>query len=74
MGNSLRGRSPRGRPAPAHKPHPRRRRPSGGTVLLVVNGALTGVTGVYLATHSALVTAMAAAAAVILGIVLLLGG
>ncbi|HEX4254605.1 MAG TPA: hypothetical protein VH089_05925 [Streptosporangiaceae bacterium] len=74
MGNSLRGRPARGGPAPARKRHPRKRRPSAGTVLLVVNGALTGVTGVYLATHSALVTAMAAAAAVILGIVLLLGG
>lgn len=72
MGNSLRGRPARGRPA--RKPHQRKPRPPVGTVLLVVNGALTGVTGVYLATHSVLVTAMAAAAAVILGIVLLLGG
>jgi heme A synthase len=72
MGNSVRGRS-----APARRPRPpreRRRRPSVSTVLLVTNGALTGVTGVYLATHSVLVTAIAAAAAVILGIILLLAG
>jgi heme A synthase len=69
MGSSLRGRS-----APSRSPRQRKRRPAISTVLLVINGALTGVTGVYLATHSALVTAMAAAAAVILAVVLLLGG
>jgi hypothetical protein len=69
MGNSVRGR-----PAPARKPRQRKRRPSVGTVLLVVNGAFTGVTGVYLATHSILVTALAAAVAVILGVILLLAG
>ncbi len=71
MGSSLRGR-----PAPPRRPHPRRhrRRPAVSTVLLVINGALTGVTGVYLATHSTLVTAVAAAAAVILAVILLLGG
>ena len=69
MSNSLRGR-----PAPPRRPRQRKRRPAISTVLLVVNGALTGVTGVYLATHSVLVTAMAAAAAVILAVLLLLGG
>jgi hypothetical protein len=69
MGNSLRGR-----PAPPRSPRQRKRRPGVGNVLLVLNGALTGVTGVYLATHSVLVTALAAAAAVILGAILLLGG
>jgi hypothetical protein len=69
MGNSLRGRR-----APARGSRPRRRRPPFGNVLLIINGALTGVTGVYLATHSVLVTALAAAAAVILGAILLLWG
>ncbi|HEY2285201.1 MAG TPA: hypothetical protein VGH88_05615 [Streptosporangiaceae bacterium] len=44
-----------------------------GALLGVLNGALAGVAGVYLSTHSVLVTALAAAAAVILGIILLLG-
>jgi hypothetical protein len=74
MGNSLRGRSAAARKPHPRKPHPRKRRPAVGTVLLVINGALTGVTGAYLATHSVLVTAIAAAAAVILAVILLLAG
>lgn len=58
----------RGTPSPGR----RRRRPDPVALLAVVNGALAGVAGVYLSTHSVLVTLMAAAAAVILGILLLL--
>jgi hypothetical protein len=69
MGNSL--RVP---PAPASSPRKRRRRPPTGPLLAVMNGALAGLTGVYLSTHSVLVTLMAAAVAVTLAILLLLGG
>jgi hypothetical protein len=68
MGNSV--RVP---PAPPSSPRKRKRRPDVGTLLAVVNGALAGVAGVYLSTHSVAVTLMAAAAAVILGALILLG-
>lgn len=58
--------------APPKSPRP----PKGGAnttaLLAVVNGALVGVGSVYLTTHSVLVTLAAAAAAVILGALVLL--
>jgi hypothetical protein len=70
MGKSL--RVPPAPPSSLRKRN-RRRRPDPAALLLVVNGALAGVAGVYLSTHSALVTLIAAIAAVVLGLILLLG-
>jgi heme A synthase len=55
----------------------RRTRPAGdepSTVILlaVVNGALTGVASVYLTTNSVIITMIAAASAIILGVIALL--
>jgi hypothetical protein len=53
--------------APSKKP----RSPKGGrnatTLLAVVNGALVGISGAYIMTHSVVVTLIAALSAVILG-------
>jgi hypothetical protein len=70
MGSSL--RVPPAPPTRSRKRN-RKRRPDPAALLLVVNGALAGVTGVYLSTHSTLVTLIAALAAVVLGLILLLG-
>lgn len=56
--------------APASSPPPRRR-PGSGAVLTLVNGALAGVGGVYVGTHSVLVTVIAAAVAVVLTVLVL---
>ena len=62
-------------PGPAAPPKSQRS-PKGGAnttaLLAVVNGALAGVGSVYLTTHSVLVTLVAAAAAVVLGALVLL--
>ena len=54
-----------GRPGSEGRP-PARRRNETGAMLNLLNGALAGVGGVYLATHSVVVTIIAAAAAVLL--------
>lgn len=43
-----------------------RRRPGAGSLLTLVNGVLAGVGGVYVGTHSALITVIAAGTAIIL--------
>jgi hypothetical protein len=64
-------------PVPAVRPRiprPRKGGPSAAGLLAVVNGVLVGVGSVYLTTHSALITLMAAVSAVILGGLTLLAG
>jgi hypothetical protein len=56
-------------PAPApsvNSPRPPRRRPGGEAWPAIVNGVLTGVGGVYVSTHSVMITLIAAAAAMVL--------
>ena len=54
-----------GRPVSAGPPPARRRHDTGG-LLNLLNGALAGVGGVYLATHSVVVTIIAGVVAVVL--------
>jgi hypothetical protein len=54
-----------GRPVPAARP-PARRRHDAGRLLNLINGALAGVGGVYLATHSVVVTVIAGIVATVL--------
>lgn len=51
---------------------PPRRRPGAGAVLTLVNGVLAGVCGVYVSTHSVLITVIAATAAIVLAMMLLI--
>jgi hypothetical protein len=57
--------SQHGRPVPAGRP-PARRRHNAGGLLSLINGALAGVGGVYLSTHSVLVTIIAAVVTTVL--------
>ena len=52
---------------------PRPRRPGSGAILTLVNGALAGVGGVYVATRSVLITVIAAVAAIVLAAMVLAG-
>ena len=56
---------------PGRVPSPRRR-PGSGAVLTLTNGVLAGVGGVYVSTHSVLITVIAAAAAIVLAMMLIL--
>jgi hypothetical protein len=51
---------------------PPRRRASTGTILTLVNGVLAGVGGVYIRTHSVLITVIAAAASIVLAALVLI--
>jgi hypothetical protein len=51
---------------------PSSRRPGSGTILTLVNGVLAGVGGVFVGTHSVLVTVIATVAAVVLAAVILI--
>lgn len=53
-------------------PTPPRRQPGAGAVLTLVNGALAGVGGVYVSTHSVLITVIAAVVAIVLAMMLAL--
>jgi hypothetical protein len=57
---------------PPRVPRPPKGAPGTAGLLAVVNGVLAGVGSVYLTTHSALITLMAAVSAVILGSLTLL--
>jgi len=54
---------------PGSSPSPQR--PSAGTILTLVNGVLAGVGGVFVGTHSVLITIIAAAAAIALAAMVL---
>ena len=54
-----------GRPVPSGRP-PARRHHNAGGLLNLLNGALAGVGGVYLATHSIVVTIIAGVVAMVL--------
>ena len=58
-------------PGPPGSP-PSSRRPRGGTILTLVNGVLAGVGGVFVGTHSVLVTVIATVAAVVLAAMVLI--
>ena len=49
-----------------------RRRPSAGTLLTIVNGVLAGVGGVYVSTHSVLITIIAVLVAIALTVMVLI--
>lgn len=51
---------------------PQRRRPSAGTLLTLVNGVLAGVGGVYVSTHSVLITILAVLVAIVLAAMVLI--
>jgi hypothetical protein len=62
-------------PAPqqlAGSPQPPRRRPGAGALLTLVNGVLAGVGGVYVSTHSVMITVIAAVVAVVLAAMVLI--
>ncbi len=59
--------SPANLPAP-----PPRRRPGPGTLLTVVNGVLAGIGGVYVSTHSILITIVAGAMAIVMAVAVLI--
>jgi hypothetical protein len=62
-------------PAPAPpvgSPQPTRRRPGAGALLTLVNGVLAGVGGVYVSTHSVMITVIAAVVAVVLAAMVLI--
>jgi hypothetical protein len=52
-------------------PSPQRRHPGAGTLLTLVNGVLAGVGGVYVSTHSALITIIAVLVVISLTIIVL---
>lgn len=52
-------------------PTPPSKRPGGGTILTLANGVLAGVGGVYVSTHSVLITLIAASAAIVLAAMVL---
>jgi len=62
---------PRGRRSPA-RPAPQRDGWSARGLVLVINGVLVGVGGVFVATTSVLVTAIAAVAALVIALVIVL--
>lgn len=51
---------------PVGPPEPPRRRPGSGALLTLVNGVLAGVGGVYVSTHSVMITVIAVLAATVL--------
>jgi hypothetical protein len=51
---------------PKSSPQPPRRRPGTGALLALVNGVMAGVGGVYIRTHSVMITVIAAVAAIAL--------
>ena len=55
-----------GRPVSAGRPPARRRHDTGGLLINLLTGALAGVGGVNLATHSVVVTIIAGVVAVVL--------
>ena len=57
--------------APSASSQPPRRRPGAGALLTLVNGVLAGVGGVYVSTHSVLITVIAAAMAIALAVIVL---
>jgi hypothetical protein len=57
-------------PSPTSPPSPQR--PGAGTILTLVNGVLAGVGGVFVGTHSVLITIIAAAMAVALAAMILI--
>lgn len=61
-------------PQPAGSPQPPRRRPGAGAMLTLVNGVLAGVGGVYVSTHSIMITVIAAVAAIVLAAMVLICG
>ena len=58
-------------PAQPTEPPPPRRRPGAGTLLTLVNGVLAGVGGVYVSTHSVLITIIAVLVALALTVIVL---
>jgi hypothetical protein len=62
-------------PAPAPpvgSPEPPRRRPGAGALLTLVNGVLAGVGGVYVSTHSVMITVIATTVAIALAAMVLI--
>ena len=57
--------------APSASSQPPRRRPGAGALLTLVNGVLAGVGGVYVSTHSILITVIASAMAIALAVIVL---
>lgn len=57
---------------PTSPPPPRRQRPGAGTLLTLVNGVLAGVGGVYVSTHSVLITVIATVVAIALAAMVLI--
>jgi hypothetical protein len=57
---------------PTEPSPPQRRRPSAGTLLTLVNGVLAGVGGVYVSTHSVLITIIAVLVAIALTVIVLI--
>jgi hypothetical protein len=58
-------------PAPPASPQPRQR-PGAGALLTLVNGVLAGVGGVYVSTHSVLITVIATVVAIALAAMVLI--
>jgi len=58
-------------PAQPTEPPPPHRRPGAGTLLTLVNGVLAGVGGVYVSTHSVLITIIAVLVALALTVIVL---
>lgn len=63
MDNAVASQSPTGSNPPP--------RPSAGTILTLVNGALAGVGGVFVGTHSVVITIIAAIVAIALAAMVL---
>jgi len=63
--------APPASPPPASPPPPRQR-PGAGTLLTLVNGVLAGVGGVYVGTHSVLITVIATVVAIALAAMVLI--
>lgn len=70
-GIATRGKRPSGSGATCQRPPPSPRHGSEG-VLALVNGVLAGVGGLYISTRSALITVVAALAAIVLTAIVLL--
>ena len=66
------GPVPASAPPASSPPLPPRRRPSAGTLLTLVNGVLAGVGGVYVSTHSVLITVIAGVMAIVLAVMVLI--
>lgn len=56
---------------PGEPPPAQRRHPGAGTLLAIVNGVLAGVGGLYVSTHSVLITIIAVLVAITLIIIVL---